>query len=420
MRGKKLGRLLGVVAAAALAVGVTNQAALAGGVHSQKTPPNVPGFNGSTIKLGVITPESGIASVVGKPLTEGNQVYWQAKNAKGGVAGKYKVDLSIQDSQYDVATALQGYDSIKGDVVAFQQILGTQIVKSVNQRLKADNLYGGPASLEGVWVKQSTLMPVGTPYQVLAANGLDWYQKNGGQGKKVCAMAQDDAYGAAGLDGLTQAAKTLNVKVAKTVRFATGSDTSAQVGELADAKCDAVMLTSLPNDTGSIVTKMVGRNFTPTVLGMAPSWLGGLESTDNGPFYTDHYVWLGYGAPWGDQSIPGMAQMLADQQQYAPDQKPDQYFEFGYGQAWAMDQILEQAAKNGDFSKAGIKKASNQVGTLKFQGLSGDYKYGKSASDRNPPRDSTIAKIAVGPAQGFQIVATNYTSKAGNQVKFTK
>ena len=188
MRGKKLGRLLGVVAAAALAVGVTSPAAFAGGVHSQKTPPNVPGFNGSTIKLGVITPESGIASVVGKPLTAGNQAYWQAKNAKGGVAGKYKVDLSIQDSQYDVATALQGYDSIKGDVVAFQQILGTQIVKSVNQRLKADNLFGGPASLEGVWVKQPTLMPIGTPYQVLAANGLDWYLKNGGQGKKVCAM----------------------------------------------------------------------------------------------------------------------------------------------------------------------------------------------------------------------------------------
>jgi hypothetical protein len=115
-----------------------------------------------------------------------------------------------------------------------------------------------------------------------------------------------------------------------------------------------------------------------------------------------------------------MAQMLTDQQQYAPDQKPDTYFQFGYGQAWAMDQILEQAAKNGDFSKAGIKKASNQVGTLKFQGLGGDYKYGKSANDRNPPRDSTIAKVAVGQPEGLQIVATNYTSQAGNSVKFTK
>ena len=179
------------------------------------------------------------------------------------------------------------------------------------------------------------------------------------------------------------------------------------MGELADANCDAVMLVSLPNDTGSIVTKMVGRNFTPQVLGIAPSWLSGLESSDNGPFYVEHYVWLGYGAPWGDQSIPGMAKMLADQQQYAPDQKPDTYFQFGYAQAWAMDQILEQAVKDGDFSKAGIKKASNQVGTLKFEGLGGDYKYGKSANDRNPPRDSTIAKVAVGQPIGLQTVETN-------------
>ena len=420
MRGKKLGRLLGALVAVALAVGATSQAAFAGGAHSGKTPPNVDGFDGSTIKLGVITPQSGIASVVGKPLTEGNQVYWEAKNAKGGVAGKYKVDLTIEDSQYQVETALQSYDKIKGDVAAFQQILGTQIVKSVNTRLKADNGYGGPASLEGVWVKQPTLMPTGTPYQVLAANGLDWYLKNGGQGKKVCAMAQDDAYGASGLDGLTQAAKTLKVKVAKTVRYATGSDTSAQVGELADANCDAVMLVSLPNDTGSIVTKMVGRNFTPQILGIAPSWLSGLENTDNGPFYEEHYIWLSYGAPWGDQSIPGMAQMLTDQQQYAPDQMPDTYFQFGYGQAMAMDQILEQAAKDGDFSKAGIRKASNKVGTLKFNGLAGDYKYGKSAKDRNPPRESTIAKVAVGQPEGLQILETNYTSQAGKNVKFKK
>jgi ABC-type branched-subunit amino acid transport system substrate-binding protein len=419
MRGKKLGRLLGALVAVALAVGVTSQAAFAGGVHSGKTPPDVPGFDGSTIKLGVITPESGIVSVIGKPLTEGNRVYWEAKNAQGGVAGKYKVELSAEDSQYQVEAALQGYDKLKGDVVAFQQILGTQIVKSVNTRLKAENGFGGPASLEGVWVKQPNLMPFGTPYQVGAASGLDWYLKNGGQGKKVCAIAQDDAYGASGLDGLTQAAKTEKVKVAKTVRFATGSDVSAQVGELADANCDAVFLLVTVADTNSIVTKMIGRNFSPQLLGQAPSWLGQLASNpDTGAFYQEHYVWLGYGAAWGDESVPGMAKMLADQRQFAPDQQPDIYFQFGYGQAWAMDQILERAAKNGDLSKAGIKKASNQVGTLKFEGLAGDFKYGKSAKDRNPPRDSTIAKPAPGQPNGLQIIETNYTSNAGNKVKF--
>jgi len=421
MRGKKLGRLLGGLTAVALALGLTAPAALAGGGHTGKTPPDVPGFDGKTIKLGVITPESGPASGIGRPLTNGNRVYWEAKNAKGGVGGKYPVELSIEDSQYRVENALQGYDKIKGDVVAFQQVLGTQIVKSVLTRLKAEKGFGGPASLEGLWVKEKNLMPVGTPYQALSANGLDWYLKNGGKGKKICAMAQDDEYGAAGLDGATQASKTLKVKIDKTVRFATTSDVSAQVGELADANCQAVVLVALFNDTSSIVTKMIGRNFSPQILGLAPTWLSGFAANaDFGSFLQQNYVWLGFGPAWGDESVPGMAKMIADVRQYSPGQEPDTYFPFGYSQAWAMDQILEKAVKNGDLSKAGITKASNQIGTLKFDGLSGDFKYGKSASDRNPPRLTTIAKPAPGQPNGLQIVALNITSDAAKKVKFQR
>jgi ABC-type branched-subunit amino acid transport system substrate-binding protein len=422
MRGKKLGRLLAVLAAVGLAAGATGQAAFAGGAHSGKTPPEVPGFDGNTIKLGVITPESGLASVVGRPLTNGNRVYWESKNAKGGVGGKYPVELSIEDSQYRVETALQGYDKIKGDVVAFQQVLGTQIVKSVLTRLKAEKGFGGPASLEGLWVTEKNLMPVGTPYQALAANGLDWYVKSGGgKGKKICAMAQDDEYGAAGLDGATQAAKTLKVKISKTVRFATTSDVSAQVGELADANCQAVVLVALPNDTSSIVTKMIGRNFNPTILGIAPTWLAGFAANpDLGAFLQQNYIWLGFGPAWGDESVPGMAKLIADVRQHSPGQEPDIYFTFGYAQAWAMDQILERAVKNGDLSKAGITKASNQVGTLKFEGLTGDFKYGKSAKDRNPPRVTTISKPAPGQPYGLQIVEANVISDAAKKVKFAR
>ena len=314
---------------------------------------------------------------------------------------------------------LQNYDAIKGDVVAFNQILGTQIVKSILPRLKQEQFTGAPATLDSLWVHQKNLIPIGAPYQIEVANGMDYYLKNGGQGKKICAMAQDDEYGAAGLDGLTQASKTLKFKVAKTVRFATTSDVSAQVGELADAKCDAVTLVSLPNDTASIVTKMIGRNFTPQIIGTGPTWLTGFENdANNGAFYRDHFMLVTEGPAWGDTSVPGMAQMIQAQQQYAPDQKPDQYFAFGYAESWAVDQVLEQAVKNGDLSKAGIQKAVNQVGTLKFGGLIGDYKYGSSASQRNPSRASTINKIVVGQPIGLQILAQNLTSQAAKNIKF--
>ena len=416
---KNFRRLLWMLAATSLAVGVALPSAGAS-VSNAKTPPSVPGFDGKTIKLGVLTPLSGIASVIGKPLTNGNKTYWDAINAKGGVGGKYKVQLSQQDSQYDVATALQGYDQIKGDVVAFQQVLGTQIMQAVLQRLKADRLTAAPATLDSLWVKVAQLVPIGAPYQVLAANGMDYYiNKGGGKGKKICALAQDDLYGAAGLQGLSFAAKQLKFTVATTARFATGSDVSAQVGQLADAKCEAVLLVSLPNDTLSIVTKMIGRNFTPQVLGLAPTWLSGFEANpDQGAFYAQHFLLLSEGPAWGDATVPGMKKMLADVQQFAPSQKPDQYFAFGYAQSWAMDQVLEQAVKNGDLSTAGIQKAVNQVGSLKFQNLTGDYLYGSSAGSRNPPRDTTIFKIVNGQPIGLSVLVPSFVSPTAKALKF--
>ena len=54
-------------------------------------PASGPGFDGKTIKLGVLTPLSGPVAVIGNPLTAGNQVYFDYVNSKGGIAGKYKV-----------------------------------------------------------------------------------------------------------------------------------------------------------------------------------------------------------------------------------------------------------------------------------------------------------------------------------------
>ncbi len=416
---KNLGRLLWMSTATALAVGFALPSAGAS-VSQAKAPPTVPGFDGKTIKLGVITPLSGLASIIGKPLTNGNKVYWDALNAKGGVGGKYKVELNQQDSQYKVEVALQGYDQIKGDVVAFQQVLGTQIVKAVLQRLKPDQLTAAPATLDSLWVKVPQLIPIGSPYQVEATNGFDYYiNKGGGKGKKICALAQDDEYGAAGLQGLAFAAKQLKFTVATTARFATGSDVSAQVGQVADAKCDAVFLASLPNDTASIVTKMIGRSFTPQILGLAPTWLSGFEAgADTGAFYAQHLWVLSAGPAWGDTSVPGMKKLLDDVQQFSPSQKPDQYFAFGYAQSWAMDQVLEVAAKNGDFSKAGIQKALKQVGTLKFQGALGDYVYGSSAAGRNPPRDTTIFKVVNGKPVGLDVLVPSFVSPTAKALKF--
>lgn len=67
------------------------------------------------------------------------------------------------------------------------------------------------------------------------------------------------------------------------------------------------------------------------------------------------------------------------------------YFVFGYAQAKGVHALLEQAVENGDLSRDGILKAVEEI-NVNYDGLLGDYKYGKIA-DREPSRDAVIFKV---------------------------
>jgi ABC-type branched-subunit amino acid transport system substrate-binding protein len=412
-RGLRAFLTLAVVAGLVVAV-----SAPAGARVHAKTPPSTDGFDGKTIKLGVITPLTGTVSLIGTPLTAGNQMWWDYVNDElGGVGGKYQVELVEEDSQYQPATAIQAYDKIKSEVVDFQQILGTQVTKALLPKMQVDQTAGAPATLDAEWVKNPNLFPVGAPYQVETINALDYFTKNGGKGKTVCALAQDDEFGQAGLDGLAFAKKSLKLKTGPTERFKTGEDLTAQIQSLSDAKCAAVLVVATAVDLTAIATKSIALNFAPQMIGLAPFWLPTFaQSPTLQQFLIDH-VWVSAEqvVAWGDTSVPGMSTFIERQQKYAPNQKPDPYFAFGYLQGQAMYQILQKAVKNGDLSHEGVLKASNQVGTLKFDGLTGDYKYGKSADDRNPPRVTALFKVDPAQPVGLTLLAPPAASAAAKK-----
>src|SRR5204862_7346273 len=127
------------------------------------------------IHLGVVTPLTGPAASIGKPLTAGGEVWFQHVNQDlGGIGGKYKVILDEKDSQYVTAQAVQAYQPVKGGVVLVEQLLGTAIVKAVLPLLKQDNMVAAPASLDADWVREPNLIAVGGPYQVQAINAFDY------------------------------------------------------------------------------------------------------------------------------------------------------------------------------------------------------------------------------------------------------
>lgn len=381
-------------------------------------PAGVPGFDGTTISLGVLTPQTSLAATIGGPLTAGNQLFVDRVNAEGGIAGKYKLALVPKDTEYRPEKAVQEYAATKDSVAMYVQILGTAIQEAVLVEQETDEILSGPATLDAQWVRNPLLMPIGAPYQIQAINGLDYaIRELDAANATVCAMTKDDLYGAAGLEGLQYAAEQAGITIAAQQTFRQGDqDYTAQIGALSSAGCEIVWLTSLPTETIPLMTNASTAGFAPTWIANSPAWTGLLASGELGPYLAENFLLMSEGPQWGDTSVPGMAQMLEDIEKYAPGQEPNVYFAFGYAQAWAAAQILEKAVELGDLSQAGIVAAAEQVTELTFGDLLGDYTYGPAA-DRNPPRASSV--FAIDPAStatGFLVaLETNQTAQAAEE-----
>ncbi len=379
-----------------------------------------PGFDGSTINVGVISDLSGPAAIIGNPLTAGGQVYYDYINSQGGVAGQYLIETVEVDHQYNPATAVQVYNDIKDDVVILGQLFGTPITNAVLESLKEDGLVAAPASLDAFWVREQNLLPIGGPYQIQAINGFDWWINEGGGNvdQVYCSFIQDDPYGEAGQEGLEFAAENLGFTVTEVARYVSGdTDFSAQIQQLQGAGCEVVFLVTLPSVTGGALGTAAASEFAPQWIGVSPTWINALAGSGLAPYLQAYFVVVAEGSTWGDESVPGMTTMIERLEEFAPDQAPDYYFAFGYLQAHAVVQVLEAAVANGDLSREGIVEALNSLGTVSFEGLSGDYFYG-TPDQRIPSTENTIFVVNPEVPNGVEAVAIGYKSSFADEFVF--
>jgi ABC-type branched-subunit amino acid transport system substrate-binding protein len=394
--------------------GNTTETTASGGAAKELKP--VPGFDGTTIKLGVLTPLTGTVAVIGKPLTAGNKAWFDSVNAKGGIAGKYKVELDVQDTKYDPPTTVQAYNQIKSNVVMFAQILGTQPIKAVLPQLKSDKIVAQPTTLDSDWLGEQNLLPIGAPYQIQSMNAVYyWVNDGGGKGKTLCALSQDDAYGQAGLEGVQFAADKLGTKLAASPKFkVTDQDFTAQINQLKSANCDAVYFVGTAANLSGVMTAAVQNNLETQWIGQSPSWLGLFANTGLKDYLVKHFWLISDGPTWDQTDDPGVKAMIALHDQYAKDVQPgDQYFSFGVAAAQAVTQVLEKAVEMGDLSHDGIIKAMNSIDELTFGDFFAPYAWGPPGK-RNPPRTSTMYKVDPTKPNGIT------TIKAGIEAPFAK
>lgn len=381
------------------------------------------GVSGHTIRLGILTPLSGpVADPIGKPLTRGIEVFFDAINAQGGIDG-YQVQLVEKDTQYDPKREVVAYNEIHNQVLMIAESLGTEPSVAIEHLAVFDHTLISAATLSSSLVRQKYLFLVGTPYRLQVENAFDYVvNKLGFQNPKTGIIYQGDDYGLDGLTGYQESVAFYHLHDVAQANITSGQqDMSGPVLQMKAAGAQYVILTTVPGDTANII-------LTAHALGYDPQWI--MQSAAYSPLLLGvpglatllaQHAWnVNQGAIWGDTSKPGMVQMLQDVQRFAPDERPDGFFEFGYTEAKVTYAILKKAADAGDLTRDGVFKAFQSIGTIDLGGLFPSVHYGSSGNpnDRVPTRDNTIYAIDLTSPTTVKDLSGDFVGQAALQSQF--
>jgi ABC-type branched-subunit amino acid transport system substrate-binding protein len=376
-----------------------------------------------TITVGIESPLSGPVALIGKPLTEGNEAYFKHVNDNGGVNG-WKINFIEKDDKYNPQTHVQLYNQLLPQMAMLAQSLGSPTTAAIEPLADSANLVVGAAAQSSAFVNDKVMAVIGTPYAVDVANGIDYIvNQTGHSTAKIALFYQNDDYGADGLKGYNAAKTAYNFNdVGKVSYNATDTDFTAQAQQLKALNAEYVVVTAIPTAAAVLVGTAAVLGYTPHWVFQGPAWSEYLMTADGTPSGAKTKVFpvlaglaggstwvLGYEAGWGDTSVPGMAQFLADHDKYFPAQAPDGYYMYGYCEAEVEVAILKKAIESNDLSRQGILNAKLNLGAFDFGGLIPSLTYTPQLGPAD--RQTDIAQVDP-TAPGFLKIIKPYFESA--------
>jgi ABC-type branched-subunit amino acid transport system substrate-binding protein len=397
--------LAGVSAAALLLSACGSTAAKSAGSAA------TPGYDAATKTFNVVAiePTSGPIGVAGQALVAGMKVYFDALNAKGGIDGKYKVKFDSEDSQYNTQAAVPIYNRIKGSTAIISGILGTDILNALKPHFEADKLSAIIDSSSATLVHDTYFIPWSVPAQIHAVNLVSYAaNKLGMKDATYCSMTSPDDNGEDNRQGIQFAVKQLGLKFGIDVQPPAGTtDFTPQVKKLQSAGCGVVEFGMTTGQLTGTVSAAAQLNYTPQWLGMNNTYTPAFAQSPIAPYLEKHYLTALIGVPW-DSSVQGMSDLRAAVAKYSPKTPPSAYTELGYAHAALVEAILSKAVANKDFTREGILKAGQEVGSFDADGLLPAYDYAEP-SKRKPPLVTSIYKIDPSGSMGLAVAAENYS-----------
>ncbi|WP_432841673.1 ABC transporter substrate-binding protein [Dactylosporangium sp. CA-092794] len=378
-----------------------------------------PGYNASTKTFAVsaILPLSGSLAPAGTAISAGEKIFFDALNAKGGVSGKYKVDYKAEDSQYNPQTTVPLYSRIKGDNVLISGLLGTAIINTLKPQFATDNMTVVADSSSGALLREPHLLPYGSSTQTNMINLAAYAaQKLGHQSDVFCSVTQADDLGKENRDGVQFAVTELGLKFGVDAAVQqTDTNFTPQIQKLKNAGCQVVMLGATTGQVPGLIAAAVQLGYQAQWMGQSNVYDPSFASSPIAPYLKDHLLTALIGVDW-DNAAPGMVALREAFDKYgkAASAKQSSFTQLGYAHGMLVEAILQQAVANDDFTRAGILKASQQVGDFDYGGILPKFGY-HDPDKRTAPLVTSIFKVDPSKPMGLAPESVDYGTPAASK-----
>lgn len=367
------------------------------------------GISHGTIRLGVLTDLSGSFAPIGKEISQAEKVYWDDKNAHGGVCGKFPVEVDVRDSVYNVQNTVSLYSDMHKDVLAFANVLGSAHTLALKDQLTADDMlvvaHGQGVELLGL----ENVIETGASFDIEGANGMGYMLESGAlkDGDTVGHIHLEGTYGDAVAAGVQKFADDHHLKVHSTQVAPTTTDLTPAITDLAGKHIDLLVFSGTPPQLASAVGAATAAGLDIPVLASTPTWTSGLLKTPAAEALKKNVTVVFPAAPFEVEAAKAFRELYV---KAYPQEDPSLQIILELSEMQALDAVLEKACADGDLTRAGVMKAKRSIGTVKTDGITPELDFSEPAKPATAKE--FVTKVADVPG-GLQLVKADYVSDEG-------
>ena len=362
------------------------------------------------IYLGLLNDYTGPYGPLGPALETGQRAFWLWANQSGGV-GDYSVAIvEGYDTGYNPQKHLEGYNAQKDNVAALAMSLGTPQTLFILDEMDKDNLIAAPMSWYSGWsyksVDKGLVIEFGAAYCADGMNSVDWALANYPVDvKTIGIMGYAGDYGGDYAKGVKAAAEANGLTVAwEYVVPSPEFDVAQAVGLMVTQPVDAYFPAVGPGHMAQVAGGAFQQGLTPLSMMAAPSFNDAFvrEGFALAPLFNSGSMYLmAFVGPY-EMETPGHATMRGTFQAMGID-SANTFLVAGWASQHHLKGVLEAAAKGGDLTRAGIRRAAANV-YVDSDGMMPTRELGQNRADA----ESFIAIPDGTIGSGVRLLAGNY------------